>query len=562
MYKLSLCLVALVLMASCSVSPQPDIVYAISSVENDETPQLKILLNFPAEPDGTTSLSFQNKAWGQDSLHNVISSIKVRNAEAEISKNDDKGFTIAHSPDLEMLEVEYTLQQDREGVLTTKNDFRPIIEDTYFHIYAHNLFMLPEYLVTEENEPFSVVLEWEGFSEDMAVINSFGSNQRRQFIENTTEQDFHNAIFVGGDYRENSFEVSGNQVVLAIRGDWKVFTDEEMTSILEKTILAQRSFWQDHSQPYFLVTMTPTFEEQGSSFHGTGLTNSFALTASNNDNLEVTGLTYLINHELQHNWTGKMIQNENEEEQYWFSEGFTEYYTYKNIARYEIYGLDKSYFLEEFNQLIANLYTSPVCKAPNSAINYENFWSDFEYSKLPYRRGALFAFFLDHKIQQDSEGTLSLDDVMLKIKEDALSEGQKLTHTYFIKTVNDFLEEDIEPFFYKHIIDGDLIDLVHWYETFGYDFQSFSEVFDLGFEFSEDRKTVKAIDESSPAYLAGLRVGDRVGSYGYMPGNLDIPVEMNVLRKGKELTIQYYPKGEKAIPQLSPNQKNLNNLSW
>ena len=114
----------------------------------------------------------------------------------------------------------------------------------------------------------------------------------------------------------------------------------------------QRDFWQDHSQKYFAVTMTPTHQENGSSYQGSGLTNSFATSASNNDNLDPEGLVYLFNHELQHNWTGHTIVNQNEEEQYWFSEGFTDYYTLKNIAKNKISDLDGDYFIKMFNQTI------------------------------------------------------------------------------------------------------------------------------------------------------------------------------------------------------------------
>ena len=56
--------------------------------------------------------------------------------------------------------------------------------------------------------------------------------------------------------------------------------------------------------------MIPTVQEQGSGFQGSGLTNSFATNATNNKYLEIEGLVYLFNHELQHNWTGHIIKND------------------------------------------------------------------------------------------------------------------------------------------------------------------------------------------------------------------------------------------------------------
>ena len=124
-----------------------------------------------------------------------------------------------------------------------------------------------------------------------------------------------------------------------------------------------------------------------------------------------------------------------------------DYYTNKNIAKYSVYELDKGYYLDKINEIIRLLYTSPVKEAPNSEINYDNFWKSRDYEKLPYRRGALLAFYLDYKIKKDSNGLQSLDDLMLAIKEDAINSNQKISHDYFITKANTFLKTDIKPFF-------------------------------------------------------------------------------------------------------------------
>ena len=235
--------------------------------------------------------------------------------------------------------------------------------------------------------------------------------------------------------------------------------------------------------------MTPTYKKNGSSYQGSGLTNSFATTASNNDKLDPEGLIYLFNHELFHNWIGHTITNENEEQQYWFSEGFTEYYTIKNIAKNEINGLDKDYYIKKLNEFINVLYTSPVKEAPNSEITYDNFWSSWDYSNLPYKRGALFAFYLDHKIHKDSNGEKSLDNFMLSLKDDAVKNSQKINHEYFLKKVNAFLKEDITPFFDTHIEKGKLYNLHSIFQEFGYEFNPTTKIYDLGFTFTEDKKS-------------------------------------------------------------------------
>ncbi|PQB03498.1 hypothetical protein BST85_00255 [Aureitalea marina] len=98
---------------------------------------------------------------------------------------------------------------------------------------------------------------------------------------------------------------------LAIRGQWQAFEDQQVVDMLGRTIQTQRDFWKDHSQEYFTVTLIPTQLDRGSSMGGTGLTNSFAANASNNKYLDFSGLSWLFNHELMHNWIGHTIKNAN-----------------------------------------------------------------------------------------------------------------------------------------------------------------------------------------------------------------------------------------------------------
>lgn len=563
MKKLAILFGAVLVMAACKNTSDSTIHYTISSISENDEAFLKLKIDFQAKSDGETVLLFQDKAWGQDSLHNVLKSMKVLNAEATISTQRDSGWVvIKHPKNLKQLEFEYTLKQDTKGDLTTWDTYRPVITPEYFHVFSHNLLMLPKHIVRPEGSLFDVKISWEGFTEENELLNSFGSNQKVQSIENISEEELHTAVFVGGDFRVHNIPIEDKNIAFAIRGDWQMFEDNDMISILKKTFVVQRNFWQDHSQDYYAVTMLPTIQERGSGFQGSGLTNSFAVNATNNKNLEVEGLVYLFNHELQHNWTGTLIKNENEEEQYWFSEGFTDYYTLKNIAKSNIYDLDAEYFIKEFNLMIKDLYTSPVNDWSNSKLTYETFWSGQEgVQKLPYRRGALLAFYLDNKIQEDTNGKQSLDDVLLKFKEDAIANGQKITHTYFIETVNQYVKEDIKPFFDTHIEQGTLYDLEGIFTHFGYEYHPTAEVFDLGFEFSEDRKSIATIDETSNAYKAGLRAGDKVVGISYYKSTA-YPAEFKVLRNGKEITMEYMPVKRANIPQLRNSEINHKELEF
>lgn len=560
MKKCIILAVSLLLLYSCT--KENALEFTITKTTLDAIPALKIQLNCKADPSGRTTLLFQNKAWGEDSLHNVLRNIRSLQEGIKISRHKDSGHIyLQHARDLDNIQLEYYIVQDTKLPITTAKAFRPIVQEDYFYGFSHNLFMLPRNYASTQDAKFDVVLHWKEFPKKANLVNSFGTNEKEQVLKATDQDHFHSAVFAGGDYRAHKIDVKGNTAVLGIRGDWEVFADSTLISMLQSTLYAQRNFWQDHSQKYFAVTVTPTFLERGSGFQGTGLTNSFATSVTNNNYLDFHGLVYLFNHELQHNWTGTIIKNANEESQYWFSEGFTEYYTFKNIARNHISGLDTGYFIKELNSLIKKLYTSPVKEAPNSEINYKNFWSSREYEKLPYRRGAIFAFYLDNRIRKDSRNTKSLDDLMLAIKEDAINHQQKIDHTYFLKKANQYVEKDLTPFFNAHIVEGKLFDLKAIFEEFDYDYQEKSKVFDLGITLSADKKYIVDVDEHSNAYKAGLRKGDRLTLRSYYYGNPEFEAEFGVYKNGKETMHKYFPADEAAIPSLKDSERNKKAVS-
>ncbi|MBX2827001.1 MAG: hypothetical protein KTR22_02510 [Flavobacteriaceae bacterium] len=541
---------------------KPTLHYTVSHSTDGEHPALAVHMEFEADPSGETILLYKDQAWGEENLHATVKEFSAVEASEIIMEKDSNRIRLIHPNGLKTLQVSYKIKQDTEEPLTTRKTYRPIVQDEYFHVFFHSLFMLPQHYVPESNTPFDVVINWEGFSEDQSLINSFDTGNRHQFLENTNEQYFCNAVFTGGDYRAHSMDIQHNKAVLGIRGNWEVFQDSTLVTILHETLEAQRDFWKDHSQAYFAVTMTPTIQERGSSFQGTGLTDSFSTSASNNEYLDLLGIVYLFNHELQHNWIGHVIKNDNEEEQYWFSEGFTDYYTIKNIAKHRIYDQDEGYFIKEFNEMLKALYASPVREAPNAEINYENYWSNPDYSKLPYRRGAVFAFYLDQQIQQDSHGALSLDDLMLALKEDAVKNDQYITHTYFLEKANEFLNQDLTPFFTAHIIEGGLFDFKSIFEGLDYAVSPAAEVFDLGFTFSEDQLYIDTIDESSNAYAVGLRKGDRITFRGYYYNRPDLKAEFRVIQGNQEIPFEYYPVKKIPLPLLLDTPENRNRLAF
>ncbi|MGX1931112.1 M1 family aminopeptidase [Flagellimonas sp. 2504JD4-2] len=545
------------LFTSCIQNSPNQIEYAIRTIHQDSIHQLKVDMSFMPSEDGITILEYPNEAWGQQDLHNAIQHMEVSDVASDIEVNKDSGWVIINHPkNLDELKFQYVLQQDFSHPITSRKTYRPIIQPEYFHLFSHNLFMVPK----TAGDTLNVHMEWQGLSNKEVVHNSFGSNEIRQILKNIPKTEFLESIFVGGDFAIEEISIKGNKVYLATRGNWIPFSVDDVKELLAETLKYQREFWNDHSQEYFTVTMQPIQQENGSSFQGTGLTNSFATSISNNDFTDLGQIVYLFNHELMHNWIGHVIQNENEEEQYWFSEGFTEYYTYKNVAKNGINGKDGSYFINAINDLVKNLYSLSIKEAPNSDMNYENFWSNPEYQKLPYYRGALLAFYLDYGIMKDSQGKHSLDDLMKEVLTAAKEKGQKLNHPYFLNVLKKYLPKDSAHIFNTHVKDGKLLPLADFYNTMGLDYTEEIHVFDLGFQFTEDRRGILSVIEGSEADKAGLKPGDKIISQSIWFGDTNMPAEIGVGRNGEKLNFSYMPVKAENVAALVNSKENIEKL--
>ena len=549
-------------LGSCGGTDTPSLEYEIVKSRVDSLPALEVRVHFSPDDGEVTHLLYQDEAWGETGLFKAIREVKLLEGSGSLRVEPDSGrIRIRHAPNPGRLTLSYKVVQDPPGPDARTEPYRPIVQPTYFHVFAHNLLMIPTHYQVGEAPTSRIRLKWTGWGAREVIHNSFGSGQLEQDLGDIPLDKFQIAIFVGGDFRVYSEQIEGNGLYLATRGDWVPFQDEKVMELLTSTVGAQRDFWHDHSQRYFTVTMRPFPMERGSSFQGTGLTNSFATSLSNNAETELDQLLYLFNHELMHNWIGSTIENEAEEAQYWFSEGFTDYYTAKNIAANTIGGKDWSFYIGHINETLRLLEASPVKEAPNSEITYENFWNNPEYGKLPYRRGLLFAFCLDLQIREGSKGQKSLDDAMRDLLRNARTPGWKLNSETFVQAVNAYLPNDLTPFFQKHIIDGQALPLSDLFDRIGFAYTEEADVFDLGFSWDTDRKEVTAVDPGSQAYAAGVRAGDRLVSWSINHGQMEREVELVLDREEGQLPVRFFPVRKAQVVQLLDTPANRDLLS-
>ena len=87
-----------VLLGACARNNKHSVSYTISPGEVDGQPLLHVRMAFQADEDGETILAFQDKAWGEDSLHNALHEMKLLSGEGEIIQERDSGRIVIKHP--------------------------------------------------------------------------------------------------------------------------------------------------------------------------------------------------------------------------------------------------------------------------------------------------------------------------------------------------------------------------------------------------------------------------------------------------------------------------------
>lgn len=426
---------------------------------------LKVELNYKTKKaQDSIYLHYSNQVWGEQDLFNCLHILETENPNLTFSTVPDSNRIVVHYPKSKMLQFVYRIKQDFVGDSIDITN-RPRMNNAYFHILGEELFVVPEDVFYEKERRIHANISWVGFPSDYVIHNTFESQKRNQTIKTNLHSGFFHSLFVGGDYRLYSFSHRDKPIVFAIRGTWysEYADDQTMVEALKKTISVQREFWNDYQQDYYTVIMSPTVSQndslfRGQSMVGSAVKNGFMIQSSNNVFNQFAVLRYIFNHELMHEWIGLTIRNAHEELNYWFSEGFTDYYTYKNRLRSDDISFEE--WCESFNvDVIQAHYDNPQRNKPNYII-VDDFWKSRDVEKIPYRRGAIFAFWLDNKIQLSSNHTKSLDDLMRHLLIKCKTQNIRLTDELFLEEVKPFIQsEDISYEFQKYILNGEDLEL-------------------------------------------------------------------------------------------------------
>jgi predicted metalloprotease with PDZ domain len=504
--------------------------YTLTPVfENGALAAVQYDVRFRGDADGETALRLPSSWGGQEELWRVVADLAAVSG-AELRDGDAPNTRVLRHRPNARIHIRYRVVQDWQGAPNAQqgNTYRPAIQPTYFHLIGDASLVTPAERDLGTPVRFRVRRLPRGWS--------FASDLEHPGL---TLGRVWSSVTVGGDFRILSSPA--DRVRVAIRGAWS-FSDAEFSDRVAGIVAAQRRFWGDGPSPYLVTVLQLTSPHTGwLSLGGTGLQDAFAFFAT--PNAEAAQITRTLAHESMHTWIpgriGGMPQ-ENEAADYWLSEGFTDFYTSRILARDGAW--TPAQFAEDLNRMLRAYAESPVREAPNARI-VADFWREQPVQQLPYQRGRLLATLWDARLRANGR---SLDDVMREMRVRAES-GDALKAAQLFPAVAEAFGLDTRADIVSHVEHGapillpeDVFAPCGRVET--RQAPRFHRGFDIEATTAHDN-IITGVDPASPAYAAGMRDGMAlVRRAAGEIGDADQEIAY-VVREGEaERTIRYLPR--------------------
>lgn len=504
---------------------------------------IHVRLDFVGGTKMRTELELPSEWAGQSQLETGIRNLKALSTNAvllDTAQANIKGLRFPTGP---IVSISYDLVKDWNGPLEYPKQFRPVLEPDFFEFNTLNALVHPKFGL---NDLVTTVFEWQKIPDNWKVLTSFGTSVPCQSFTGPWHM-VRNALFAGGDFRVYSAKVADEALLVAIRGKWP-FRDEEAVDQIQRIIGAERTFWRDKDFPYYLVTLK-SFESDSGGSDGSAFTNAFWLYLSRGSVFSY-GIQNLLAHESFHAWNPHKMGPipEPSESVHWFTEGFTVYYSDLLLLRGGL--LSPSEYLKKLNRRITDYALSPVKGLSNDQIvarhEHENSIDD-----LTYIRGAVTGLWLDAQIRKHSGGSRSLDDLMLRLKDQAAKEPKPLLTTKrILSTTKAYLSHRDHRLFSNMVNKGTAVPVPD-FPLYACVRRSVDQVptFDLGFDKGTllSKSHVSGVNPDSAAFRAGIRDGQEVVGVSIYWDDVSKPIRLKIRSSEGQRIVEYFPTG-KSIP--------------
>lgn len=535
-----LSLLALLLVLPLMGAAAPSVIaYDLAPVMRDgELTAVAVTLRFRAEDEGETELVLPDSWGGKDRLYQHLEGMTVEGGTL-MSQTGPARRIVRHAPGAAVV-VRYRVVNAYAGEPNAENDnpYRPVVRPRWFHLLG-NAWVVQPVLKTRQ----AARVTWTGWPADWTIASDLqhagaGTLDIGGVIE---------SVALGGpDVRVATRRIPGGTLRVAMRGEWP-FKQGDFAGDVAKVITAQRDFFDDVQGP-FLVTLIPVEAPEGwRSVGGTGRSDAFALFSTRGDVEDDIG--GILGHEHVHSWIPGQLARmpDNEALDYWFGEGFTDFYAWRTQLRGGVWTLDQ--YLAALNEAFHEYDTSAARTWDNVRVA-EGYWTNRDAQRIPYRRGAFLALRWDEALRRATGGKVDLDNVVLGMRnqvrnartpDDIPGVRPGLTAMMVSKGLDP--TADIA----RYVDAGEVIPLDgDWFGGCLIIETARVAVFERGWDPANTKDGVlNGVDPASPAYAAGLRDGMKiVRREGGVIGDSRVEYVLRVKDGETERVIRFYPAGK------------------
>jgi predicted metalloprotease with PDZ domain len=399
---------------------------------------LRVTLNYTAANKDSTVFTFGDPNFGGQkeifkTLQDITSTEKIKVTPAE------RKITVYHTgPGLKTISYSINGQLLHDPKRSTVNElFRPLLVPDL-------LYLVPQFFMINpvKHRATAATVQWDSIPTSLRYFISVAPGAgpaRKQEIDLKKEEDV--LILAGSGLVINTYKVHGiPYYAITSRKDTVNDITADLQPFFTRYFPGLRDFWKDNSGSYYYISVLPLLAIDHPWATGYSQKRGFVMRYSGKFGDEKKRV---LAHETSHAWIGNNMQIGNDEfDNQWFGEGFNDYVMLINMVHAGIQ--DKAAFLDYINKdnLLAH-YRSTVKNLPNDSIA-PRFWTDKNVQTLPYKRGFIYAFYLDNQIRLASGGKHTIRDFLLALlKRDkqihAENPAANLTLDDYVAAVSKFL---------------------------------------------------------------------------------------------------------------------------
>ena len=273
------------------------------------------------------------------------------------------------------------------------------------------------------------------------------------------QDDLMFAYLVLGEYCKSCAKVGDTEVVVALGGRFKA-SISEVQGTVEGLLKGYANIFGGTPKGRILFVANP-YGEKG--YLGGGASRR-SITAHIGGELDEASRRFwlpLVSRVAGYVWVGRAGIRSKEEE-YWFSAGFTQYYSKIISARL---GLTSE---SDFLRNLERIWKSYLSR--QSELSIREAGEDKSANReLVYDGGCLVAAALDLQIRKRTHNRSSLDDVMQQMYREFGSTDDEFTMRDVIRIVSQIAGEDFKPFFNEYVAGTERLPLEAYFRDAGFD---------------------------------------------------------------------------------------------